>query len=81
VVGVGTAQGGAEVGHEWKKKKERRSSFGGALLLKPHKAVGDGGVAAETVGGKRQWRSHGRGQGGGSHCLKAIDAVWAPSGQ
>jgi hypothetical protein len=25
------------------KKKERGSSFGGALLLKPHEAVGDGG--------------------------------------
>jgi hypothetical protein len=43
------------VGHEPKKKKERRSHFSGALLLKPHKVVDDGGVAVGTVGGKRQW--------------------------
>jgi hypothetical protein len=53
-VGIGTAQGGAEAGCESKKKKKRRSSFGGALLLKPHEVVGDGGVATEIVGGKRQ---------------------------
>jgi hypothetical protein len=47
-------QGGAEVGHE-RKKKERRSSFGDALLLKSHEAVGDGSLALETVGGK-WWR-------------------------
>jgi hypothetical protein len=45
---------GAETGHERKKKKERRSPFGGAQLLKPHEAVDDGGVAAGTVGGKRR---------------------------
>jgi hypothetical protein len=54
-VGIDTARGGAEAGRERKKKKERRSSFGGALLLKSHEAVGDGGVAVETVGGK-WWR-------------------------
>jgi hypothetical protein len=39
-------RGGLEVWHERKKKKETRSSFGGALLLKPHEAVDDGSVAA-----------------------------------
>jgi hypothetical protein len=68
---------GAEVGREWKKKKERGSSFGGALYLKPHEAVDDGGLAAGTVGGKRRQRSHGHGHGGGRHCLKAVGAVWA----
>jgi hypothetical protein len=37
------------VGRE-QKKKERRSSSDSALLLKLHKAVDDGGVAARTVG-------------------------------
>jgi hypothetical protein len=72
---------GAEAGHERKKKKGRRSSFRGVLLLKPHEAVDDGDVAAGTVGGKRRQRSHGHGQGSGHHCPKVVGVVWAPSGQ
>jgi hypothetical protein len=36
-------------------EEERRSSFGGALLLKPHQAVDDGGVAVETEGVNGGW--------------------------
>jgi hypothetical protein len=42
-VSIDTARGGAEAGREWKKKKERRSSFRGVLQS-------GGGVAAGTVG-------------------------------
>jgi hypothetical protein len=40
------------------KEEERRSSFDGALLLKPHEVVDDSGMAAGTVGGngRRKWR-------------------------
>jgi hypothetical protein len=48
-------------------EEERRSSFGDALLLKPHEAVDDGGVAAGTVGGndgREQWVETVGGNGG-----------------
>jgi hypothetical protein len=37
-------------------EEERKSSFSGALLLKPHEAVDDGGVAVGTVGGNGGWK-------------------------
>jgi hypothetical protein len=69
------------VGRERKKKKEMRSSFSDALLLKPHEAVDDGGVAVGKVGGKQRQQSHGRWQGSGRCYPKAVGAVWAPSGE
>jgi hypothetical protein len=41
-------------GRERKKKKERKSSFIGALLLKLHEAVDDGDVVAGTVSRKQR---------------------------
>jgi hypothetical protein len=55
--------------------RRKEELFGGALLLKPHEAVAEGVVAAETVGGNSGWQSRGRGQGGGRHYLKALDAA------
>jgi hypothetical protein len=54
-VGVGMVQGGAEAGYEREKKKERRSSFGGALLLKMHEAVDNGGMEVSAAATVQRW--------------------------
>jgi hypothetical protein len=75
-------------------RRRKEELFGGALLLKPHEAVADCGVAAETVGGNgggNGRQSHGHGQGSGCRCSKALGTVgrlcsdreadgWAPHG-
>jgi hypothetical protein len=68
-------------------EEERRSSFSGVLLLKPHEAVVDGGVVAGTAAAKpwgraRRWPplSVGARRGPGRLCSDRETDGWAPRG-
>jgi hypothetical protein len=59
-------------------RRRKEELFDGALLLKPHEAVAEGGVAVETVGGNGGQRSHGCGLCAGRRLQKALGTAWAP---
>jgi hypothetical protein len=50
-------------------RRRKEELFDGALLLKPHEAVAEGGG--------NDGRSRGCGQGGGRRCPKALGVAWA----
>jgi hypothetical protein len=80
-VSVDCSGGRAEQRGEQGRGMSRRRKvelFDGALLLKLHEAVVEGGVVVEMVGRNSGWRCRGHGQGGGHCCLKALGTAWVP---